>query len=72
MSTFSGLIRFAKRGAAAQFAVDRAIARADLVLKLAAARRTERALRDELFDAQMRVGFAAAALEEFDTRPVSK
>lgn len=60
------LHRFAARGAAAQSAVDHAIARAELVRKLHSARRTERALRDELTDARMRVGFAVLALDQFD------
>lgn len=60
------LERFARRGLAAQAAVDRALARAELVRRLCAARRTERALRDELLEAEFKVGFAALALNEFD------
>lgn len=67
-ASVTALERFARRGLAAQAAVDRAIARADLVKKLHAARRTERALRDELLDASMRVGFAQLAVEEFDAQ----
>ena len=60
------LDRFVRNGMAAQSAVDRVIARAELVRKLCAARRTERALRDELLNAEFKVGFAALALDEFD------
>jgi len=65
-ATSEALRQFAARGAAAQSAVDHAIARAELVRKLCAARRTERALRDELLNAEFKVGFAALALDEFD------
>lgn len=66
MTAILELSRFVARGAAAQAAVDRAIARADLVRKVHAARRTERCLRDELLDARIKLGFAELALQEFD------
>lgn len=60
------LERFARRGLTAQAAVDRAIERAELVRRVHAARRTIRALRDELLDAEIKAGFAELALVEFD------
>ena len=67
-ASISDLGRFAARGVAAQSVADHAIARAELVRRLCAARRTERALRDELLEAEMKVGYAALALSEFDDK----
>lgn len=66
MDSIIALERFARRGLAAQAAVDRALERAELVRRVHAARRTERALRDELLDARIKLGFAELALLEFD------
>lgn len=67
-STIADLFPFTKRRADGQPGIDHAIERADLVLRLRAARTLERALRAELLDAEIKVGFAALALEEFDEK----
>ena len=67
METFT---RFFRRGQAAQVAVDAAIDRANLVLTLSTRRRAlgelKRCHAHELTDAEMRVAFAQAALDEYD------
>ena len=64
------LSRFVRRGMAAQSAVDSAIARADLVSLVRERQRHLQAIRlqrdDDVTDAQLRLGAAQAALEEFD------
>jgi hypothetical protein len=65
-STTDRFTGFVHAGQLAQRAVDRAIARAELLRRLEAARRTVRALRDELLDAEIKLGFAQIALDELD------
>ena len=66
----SNLIEFARRGQRAQAAVDHAIARADLVAEVRRRRvlvaELQRTHADELADAEMRLGAAYLALDEFD------
>lgn len=66
MNALRRLFPFEIKRLARDGAVDRAIARAELVRRLHAARRTVRALRDELLNAEMKVGFAALEIEQLD------
>lgn len=71
-TTIERIGRFIHAGAAAQSAVDRAIARAELVALIARRRRELEAMRlkrdDDVTDALLRLAMAETHLADFDLR----